>query len=207
MAFENKFHLIEAVVPKGWTIERVAHNKKKYILTDSDGMVHYVRIKGNTEFVVNVFKTQPIESILQKFHTASIAPRSSAKSKTAKAAKRTAKVIDGEEKVKKLSRKAQRLLEKEQAALLEEKQAEIVAVTLKLMDMSLERGSKKHKELREQLHRLDSEAKAIDGYSDFYTRQTELTKDDIRAMAQEGERKKKEKRERKGRKPRDVKKA
>jgi hypothetical protein len=188
MAFESKFDEILEAVPEGWELTRVKHNRKKYILTDASGKEHFVKIPGKTSVVAQVFKEHPINEIVKSYHTASIAPRGTGGKR---------KTVDGESKPKRKSKKVLRAEAKERAELIEQKEAEITEVTLKLMNMSIKRGSEMHLKLREELHKLDSELKAIDGYEDFYTRQTKITTDDLRDLQREGEKKKRAKRERK----------
>lgn len=76
---------------------------------------------------------------------------------------------------------------------IEELQTKKTDIVLQIMNMSLIRGSKEHKELRQQLHEIHKELLAIPGYETWDQQMSHFTQEELRELRKLGEEKKKEK--------------
>jgi hypothetical protein len=81
-----------------------------------------------------------------------------------------------------------------QIEVLQEIKTDIV---LQLMDMTLIRGSKEHKALREQLHNIQDELLLIPGYETWDQAMSHFSKEELHDLRRLGEQKRTEKKERK----------
>jgi len=157
-------------VPMSYTLTQYEKNLKKYIITYPDGSLKYIFFKGGKKALKKDIESYGIDDIIHRYEI---------------------EKLEGRKKKKK---EAVSSAMSKQIEALQEIKTDIV---LQLMDMTLIRGSKEHKALREQLHNIQDELLLIPGYETWDQAMSHFSKEELHDLRRLGEQKRTEKKERK----------
>ena len=186
------FDDVRTLIGSDYVLKRTTHNTKKFILTDVNSKEQYFGFKATMGDMHDEISKIGLDKFLKKYAIDSVEPKAGkiTPKKIAKIEKAEVREFKKEKKISKITRKQNKLLIEK----LEEEKSEIV---VKLLNMSLVRGSKEHKALRKKLDEKRAELAEVPGYTTFMEKSMHVSKDDLIAAKKRGEEIKKEKKARK----------